>query len=197
MSGMKVGEAYYLQIRDQIKHEDNLSNNRMTWLISLQSFLFAAYGIAANGTKSELIDAARIAFSLTGIFSSIAITLALFAAKHSVNKLVEAWFATEYFKHRSKDDYPPIIGTYSEENSKGTRLGFLPLLMIPLFCSCSWLVILSGVVPALVCTGLLLVAGGYLYKHLDDASPKKPNKYLLRKIIGIRKRVSSTKITAK
>jgi hypothetical protein len=31
--------------RDYVKHEDNLINNRMTWLLSIHGFLYATYGL--------------------------------------------------------------------------------------------------------------------------------------------------------
>lgn len=137
--GMKDGEAYYLQIRDQIKHEDNLCNNRMTWLISLQSFLFGAYGFTANISPSNTsIETARSAFCTVGIISASAIALSLMASRQSSNKLVDRWFASIYYS----DAFPPIIGTYSKIKRRGTRLGYYPLLIIPSGCIIAWILIL-------------------------------------------------------
>lgn len=45
---------FFKQTRDQIKHEDNLINNRVTWLIAVQAFLFAAYGFAFSSQSTAI-----------------------------------------------------------------------------------------------------------------------------------------------
>lgn len=41
---LKLYEIY----RTYVVHEDNLTNNRMTWLLSIHGFLYATYGIALH-----------------------------------------------------------------------------------------------------------------------------------------------------
>src|SRR3954447_26689699 len=75
-----------------IKHEDGLCNQRMTWLITLQSFLFGAYGFSlGSGLTSgkELLEMARNGFFFMGCASSLVIFVALFAAKKSIDRLVD------------------------------------------------------------------------------------------------------------
>jgi hypothetical protein len=42
------GIQYYQIIRSQIEHEDNLINQRLSWFVAAQSFLFSAYAILLN-----------------------------------------------------------------------------------------------------------------------------------------------------
>src|SRR5919106_6535611 len=39
---------YYQIIRSQIEHEDNLINQRLSWFVAAQAFLFSAYAILLN-----------------------------------------------------------------------------------------------------------------------------------------------------
>jgi hypothetical protein len=42
------GIQYYRIIRSQIEHEDNLINQRLSWFVAAQAFLFSAYAILLN-----------------------------------------------------------------------------------------------------------------------------------------------------
>jgi hypothetical protein len=42
------GIRYYEIIRSQIEHEDNLINQRLSWFVAAQTFLFSAYAILLN-----------------------------------------------------------------------------------------------------------------------------------------------------
>jgi hypothetical protein len=135
-------EKFYTQLRDQIVHEDNLCNQRMTWLIALQAFLFGAYGFSlsaegAAGAKdiSQVINSARTGFAVAGVLSPIPVLAALWAAVRSIGALVDRW-------HRdfpeSVGRSPQIIGNHSPERSRGTLLGQTPLFAIPVLLSAVW-----------------------------------------------------------
>ncbi|ODG99741.1 hypothetical protein A4S05_36660 [Nostoc sp. KVJ20] len=47
-------EALYDRIRTKIEHEDNLVNQRIMWMITLQGFLFTAYGFSLSAEASSL-----------------------------------------------------------------------------------------------------------------------------------------------
>jgi hypothetical protein len=40
--------ARYSKFREYVQHEDNLINNRMTWMLAIQGFLYAAYGFSVQ-----------------------------------------------------------------------------------------------------------------------------------------------------
>lgn len=50
----KEKRQYYEDLSKQIEREDGLVNTRMTWMITLQGFLFAA--LALIGNKTEIRD---------------------------------------------------------------------------------------------------------------------------------------------
>lgn len=137
-------QVYYEMLRKQIEHEDNLCNNRMTWLIALQAFLFSAYGFslgAEANTKPEnlqflsLIHQARFWFAILGVSSSLAILAALFAAILSVGRLVDKWYK---FPDESVNEFPPIIGNSQNDLQKGMYLGQTPLIILPLISIVMW-----------------------------------------------------------
>jgi len=57
-----VNIKIYEVFRDYIKHEDNLINNRLTWILTIHGFLYATYGLTMQ-KKMEI--AQKIASDLT------------------------------------------------------------------------------------------------------------------------------------
>jgi len=43
----------YVFLREEMRHEDDLINSRLSWLINSQSFLFGAFAITLNGSPSS------------------------------------------------------------------------------------------------------------------------------------------------
>jgi hypothetical protein len=139
-------ELFYKELRDHLKHEDNLCNNRMTWLITLQAFLFTAYGFSLSaeavlGSNSDsstllpLIKDARTSFALVGAASALIILAALCAAMLSISKLVSKWYEAPIAVRRQ---FPQIIGNSSKTRPNGTYLGQTPLYLIPLLSIVMW-----------------------------------------------------------
>jgi hypothetical protein len=46
-------ERYHI-LRDQLQHEDNLTTQRLSWLMASQAFLFTAYAIVMNGPEHAM-----------------------------------------------------------------------------------------------------------------------------------------------
>ena len=176
-------EFYYKELRDHIKHEDNLCNNRMTWLITLQAFLFSAYGFSLsaqavikndNAELSSIISSARLCFAAFGVVSSWAILLALTAAALSISRLVARWYEVPAIVRMK---YPQIIGNSTKQRPGGTRLGQLPLFLIPVASIVMWAVIsfhptfqwvLTWVVLATLGGGVLISMGMKIGRQIAE-----------------------------
>jgi hypothetical protein len=50
------GIRYYEIIRSQIEHEDNLINQRLSWFVAAQAFLFSAYAILLNAAPQVRLE---------------------------------------------------------------------------------------------------------------------------------------------
>ncbi len=54
LESIKLTDAeFYQAVRNQIVHEDDLIAQRLSWLVSSQSFLFTAYAIVLNGLAPD------------------------------------------------------------------------------------------------------------------------------------------------
>jgi hypothetical protein len=96
-------ERIYLILRGMIEHEDNLINNRNTWFISLNSFLFGSISllmtsnvwIAPAGTKSVSLSVESLIlamlFSLVGLISCYSTYISVRAAYNAIRALEKHW----------------------------------------------------------------------------------------------------------
>jgi hypothetical protein len=127
-------ERYHV-LRDQIQHEDNLTTQRLSWLMASQAFLFTAYAIVMNGPERAMspFAAAQQQWLITAIpalalssavliyVSIIAGVIALLNLHRDAGRICSADSASAAF--------PPIQG------SAFTRISGLasPLLVPPIF----------------------------------------------------------------
>jgi len=127
-------DRYHI-LRDQIQHEDNLTTQRLSWLMASQAFLFSAYAIVMNGPEtvmSAFVRAQRqwlitaipaLAFATAAlIYVSI---LAGVAALANLHRLAEGLCV----RRGTETDFPPIQG-----NGRTRFFGLTsPMLVPPLF----------------------------------------------------------------
>src|ERR1700684_555876 len=45
----------YTFLREEIRHQDNLINARLSWLVSSQSFLLSGFAVTLNGSAQSLL----------------------------------------------------------------------------------------------------------------------------------------------
>jgi hypothetical protein len=68
-------KQFYDYIVGHLKREHGLANSRMTWMLTSQAFLFAAFGVINSKTASlepDLLHALRVAIPSVGITVSVA-----------------------------------------------------------------------------------------------------------------------------
>ncbi len=106
--------ANWKRIRLAVEHENLLLNSRMTWLLSAQAFLLAAYVLVFTATArldftpGRVVEANFLLYALTalGIFASGYLSLGLKAAYDQHYELVEWWSRNRL----NPDRHPPICG---------------------------------------------------------------------------------------
>lgn len=140
---------YNKAIRDLIMHENALTNQRMGWMLALQTLLFGAFGylwgkpdeglpITFEGLPITLIIA------LVGLLSSISFGYILHFSMRAIDKLNEKYKAFEE-KYAKEFELPPIMGlkpyeSQDKDNSKLVKLRWLfPWTFMPFVIAFAWI----------------------------------------------------------
>jgi hypothetical protein len=75
-------------IREMIRHEDDVIDQRITWLCQIQGFLFAALALTwKEPTESRLVPV----ICLVGLLVAVSSGLALRSARLAISNLVKWW----------------------------------------------------------------------------------------------------------
>lgn len=136
------GIEYYQIIRSQIEHEDNLINQRLSWFIAAQAFLFTAYAILLNAptemraqkfaTQQDLlfllVPVVAIGMSIL-IYTTI---IAAMIAMTNLRRLLES-----KVKKQERADLPPVQGYRLT-----VVLGQVAPILIPLLFIVVWILLL-------------------------------------------------------
>ena len=136
------GIQYYRIIRSQIEHEDNLINQRLSWFVAAQAFLFSAYAILLNvpsQVRLQSFETQReflfFLIPLVAIGVSILIYITVIAAMLAMANLRRLLKT-----HMNENDsalLPPVQG-YRQT----LLLGQASPLLMPFLFLISWIVLL-------------------------------------------------------
>ena len=128
------------RVRAALEHENALTNHRITWLLSSQGFLFAAFALVFQAsTKTDVTERAQPIYryilaglSINGILVSGYLRLGIQTAAKQHDKLEQWWND----RVKDKTRHPPLCG-------HGPRLIFnLPYAGLPLVFIFAWLIFL-------------------------------------------------------
>ena len=133
------GIQYYEIIRSQIEHEDNLINQRLSWFVAAQAFLFSAYAILLNApSQVRLATQQEILFfliPLVAIGVSILIYITVIAAMLATANLRR--LLKTHMNEKDSALLPPVQG-YRQT----LLLGQASPILIPFLFMISWIVLL-------------------------------------------------------
>jgi hypothetical protein len=112
-----------------VKHESEVTDHRLTWLVTLHGFLFAALGFAWKDGQ-RLIPV----LAVLGIVTSVSMMFPLYCADVAIRNLVSEWDAHKPAGYRGPDviGYRPV--------SVIRRLMF-PWFMLPGLLAIAWAVV--------------------------------------------------------
>jgi hypothetical protein len=133
--GAKLTEEFEKTIRRMIFHEDELVNSRMSWLLTLEGFLFAALGFAWDKDHTRCL---AVLLSIVGIVVALSGGVMLYCSNQAVIKLYGKWRK----KKKKETDYQGagVVGFW------GARRPFLSLFqppkVYPPLLAMAWLVVL-------------------------------------------------------
>lgn len=155
--------SVYRQYREYVEHEDDLINHRTTWMITVQSFLWATYGfsyqkkyeilarlketkidITTLGSAPAEYNGFMLLLSVVGLFTALVCYLSVRAAADSIESLRARW-DMHPMKKFSDEMLPAITGG---GNPWASWFGILISKLMPVLFAVLWalsiLVILSS-----------------------------------------------------
>jgi hypothetical protein len=139
-------KAYQI-IRGEIQYEYVLMSNRVTWLITIQAFLFTAYAVALRGDnlKDSLYHPA---IPILGSAISVILYSSIYAA---INR-VKLW-------HNQQEKLKPKLKDwegFQPKSSRATFFGLVPPVLLPAAFLYVWLNLL-GVINVVAIIGIILL----------------------------------------
>jgi ketosteroid isomerase-like protein len=120
--------------RDYLKHEDELINRRLSWNLTLQGFLFAAYGLVitkADELKGHL-GLLRYLLPMLGVAVSSMSLIGIYAAQDAIKGL-NSWWGNITECVKDSPDILPFPGLTGGGRDTANRLGkFAHYIPIPI-----------------------------------------------------------------
>jgi len=128
----------YVLLREEIRHQDNLINARLSWLVSSQAFLLSGFAVTLNGVAQPLLPIyAKVnvvlggALPVAGLVTDIASYLTIWAAIRrmtTIRSLAHGYHPTQL----------PTV----QADACDRRLGLTGAVLIPLIFFAVWLAII-------------------------------------------------------
>jgi hypothetical protein len=155
------------RVRSAMEHENELVNHRLTWLLSSQAFLFAAFALTFQAsTKLDVKPDQKVfyqfvlaGFAFIGILVGLYIQRPLRTAEIQHDKLRDWWNKSIEENPDRNVRHPPICG-----ESPNWRDRFLPQSKFPLVFVAAWIIftfvilgniILNAIKPYLSIIGII------------------------------------------
>jgi hypothetical protein len=130
---------FYEYTVKQIEREQGLVNNRLSWMLTFQGFLFAAIALVINkDTEPTVRIVFRNVIPAIGIAVALLALIGIHAAALSSNEIKAKWKQRDGFQQ-----YPPTFGT-----RKISLLGRITSYGIPTSVVVAWLLLWFGLVSA-------------------------------------------------
>ena len=163
----------YSAFRDYVKHEDDLTNNRLNWNFTIQGFLFLSWAyciqkiaelrialaaaddahrkVAAAELRKAIgdIDAGVVIIGWVGLSVSALILLGALGAQVAITLLNRKWESGhEEYKPTSRSKWnangPHLPGLIGGGNRVAHGLGFGAPILIPICFMVAWLILIGG-----------------------------------------------------
>jgi hypothetical protein len=122
------------QIASMIQHENELTNHRIQWFLTLQGFLFTSVALYGDQPGRNLFG---YLIGIMGIGVCISFGVALRAGQKGFDNLVERWHKA-YEAHR-RDYYQAGVAGYISMNKWENRL--VPWVALPWILGFGWILI--------------------------------------------------------
>jgi len=130
---------YYEDLARQIEREDNLINTRMTWLLTLQGFLFTALALIMKVDDGGLYFLLMVLLPLTGVILSVFGFYGVWGANIALKELKEIWY--ERYEKNGNPEKEKFIRPFG--NNVASKKGGVPSFYLPIILAVVWLLILG------------------------------------------------------
>jgi len=164
------------RLRSAIEHENTLTNHRITWLVSSQSFLFAAFILAVNqwAKKNEIYDEALYVYPLVMCVIATAGVITCWLTYQSLChgdqqlKFLDQWWHigkdwnsctdTDVIGIKGKNgrqavsmSHPPLQGSSKSRIDKYLGTDKMPIYFLIIWVAILFFIVLKPFFPVFIC----------------------------------------------
>ena len=136
VNGLSLEEYEFL--REEIRHQDNLINARLSWLVSSQSFLLSGFAVTLNGSAQSLLPIyAKLnvilvtSLPVAGLVTDVASYLTIWAAISRMGNI----------RHLAGNSHPSHLPSVQAAVFE-RRLGLAGPVLIPVVFLVVWLAVI-------------------------------------------------------
>jgi hypothetical protein len=131
---------YRAVIRSMIQHEDQLRNQRLGWLLTLNGFLFAGLGFAwskANGWLVAVFAIVGVAVSISGFASMMMSDAAVRELSHMAEPAIPSEIKK---KHLARSGLLPVMGARrTDYKNRWLTVLLYPWKVLPVVLALTWI----------------------------------------------------------
>jgi hypothetical protein len=143
-------EQYAAVIRDMIRHEDDVINHRVMWLLIGQGFIANAFVVAKN--EKNVSETTNVMLSVAGILVTLSAFVMLYKSYQARGYL--NFLGRQAKQGKLQEEYLPLVGWPEKRIKNWWRDIWLcpwiqqtgdvlePWLFLPCFFMCIWLIVL-------------------------------------------------------
>lgn len=135
---LSAKEFYEIAVR-QLERELSLINNRISWMLTFQGFLFATNALVANKNTEQAI---RI------VFRNVIPTIGIVVAFLALIGVHAAHLSIKSIKTRCKQNWDYLDYSQAFGTSPSSILGRIPSYGIPISIIIAWFIFLIGLINA-------------------------------------------------
>jgi len=183
-------DEFYDRLRDHIKHEDSLINQRLNWFLGFQGLFVVSFGSVLEKGNQELhglVPSVLIFLCTVGYFTCIPSIINVSSAVRSISELNKKWISMYRDENDSNIRYPHL---YFEDNSTISRLShhysYQLIMMIAwtilfafvsckYFTSSKWICLGLGLIILVFTLVIFFLLYFYVFKHHEKNTNGKSN----------------------
>lgn len=134
-------DLLYTTFRDRIVQEDNLINQRTTWFVTLQAFMFTSISLLAGEFTGYQFEFLVSCYGMIGIVVSFTTFLSVRAAQRANKTIKEKWYSL--LSIYGPTYHPPIAG--GGDNIGICFRGGVSSIVMPIAVGVSWILVIATV----------------------------------------------------